>query len=378
MNINRVLFLSAGLTLIATGGTYFVFFPAPVSFTVSSDFTVSVNNGSVTIIRYTGSGGAVTIPRSCEGLPVTSIREGAFHSCEGLSDVIFPNTVTTVQRAAFDGCYGLTNVSVGACAARIGAGVFHWCGRLETISADFDNPVYSSLGGVLFDKKRNDIIVFPDNKAGEYALPYGVTSIADEAFEDCHRLTRVTIPSSVTNIGDEAFDGCFRITRVMTPTAAIQRIGNGAFARCGALCEFTIPGGVDYIGSGAFVSCSGLTTIVVPEGVRSIRSQTFMACYRLVNVTIPGSVTNIGELAFHYCLGLREITIPSSVASIGHAAFGSCSNLTSVFFRGDAPHDGLDVFRGSDNVTVYYQLGAEGWDTTFSGRPTKHWTNKQE
>lgn len=39
-------------------------------------------------------------------------------------------------------------------------------------------------------------------------LTYSVTSIGNEAFYNCYKLTSVEIPNSVTSIGDEAFRFC--------------------------------------------------------------------------------------------------------------------------------------------------------------------------
>ena len=40
---------------------------------VQAQFTYTTNNGSITITGYTGQGGAVTIPDTINGLPVTDI-----------------------------------------------------------------------------------------------------------------------------------------------------------------------------------------------------------------------------------------------------------------------------------------------------------------
>jgi hypothetical protein len=46
-----------------------------------------------------------------------------------------------------------------------------------------------------------------------------------------------------------------------------------------------------------------------------------------------------------------------------------------MYFEGNAPTVPVleGVFRGTDNVTVYYLPGATGWNWPFSGRPTVLW-----
>lgn len=51
---------------------------------------------------------------------------------------------------------------------------------------------------------------YPENATGDVAIPAEidgkpVTEIGGFAFEDCKRITSVTIPESVTEIGEEAF-----------------------------------------------------------------------------------------------------------------------------------------------------------------------------
>ena len=43
-----------------------------------AQFTFATNNGTITITGYTGPGGAVTIPDTTNGYPVTSIGDYAF------------------------------------------------------------------------------------------------------------------------------------------------------------------------------------------------------------------------------------------------------------------------------------------------------------
>ena len=59
----------------------------------------------------------------------------------------------------------------------------------------------------------------------------GITSIGNDAFEECTILSSVTIPNGVTSIGDSAFYGCTGLTTVTIP-ASVTKIDNSAFAGC--------------------------------------------------------------------------------------------------------------------------------------------------
>jgi hypothetical protein len=88
--MKRVLF---GLCAVITVGT--ALFCQNVT-----DFKYAVNNGAVTIIRYTGSAKDVTIPGRIDGLPVTEIGYGAFREKQ-LTGVIIPDSVIVIGGSAF-------------------------------------------------------------------------------------------------------------------------------------------------------------------------------------------------------------------------------------------------------------------------------------
>ena len=115
---------------------------------VQAQFTFTTNgDNTITITKYTGSGGAVTIPDTINGLPVTSIGSDAFNSCFGLTSIAIPNSVATIDTNAFYDCLSLTSVTI----------------------------------------------------------PDSVTIIADNAFGSCFSLTSVTIGTNVISLGSYAF-----------------------------------------------------------------------------------------------------------------------------------------------------------------------------
>jgi hypothetical protein len=87
-------------------------------------YTYTTNNGAITITGYTGPGGAVTIPDTINGLPVTAIGSGAFQNCASLTSVTIPASVTNIADSAFAGCSSLTGVYFPGNAPILGSSVF--------------------------------------------------------------------------------------------------------------------------------------------------------------------------------------------------------------------------------------------------------------
>ncbi len=79
---------------------------------------------------------------------------------------------------------------------------------------DANNPSYSSLDGILFNKSQTLLIHCPRKKSGKVSIPEGVSSIWEKAFYGCAGLTGMTIPDTVTRIDANAFNGCSGLTSV--------------------------------------------------------------------------------------------------------------------------------------------------------------------
>src|SRR5580698_6191210 len=71
---------------------------------MQAQLTYTTNNGVITITGYSGPGGALTIPASYSGYPITSIGNGAFENCTSLTGITIPNSVTNIGESAFANC----------------------------------------------------------------------------------------------------------------------------------------------------------------------------------------------------------------------------------------------------------------------------------
>ena len=245
------------------------------------------------------------------------------------------------------------------------------CGDNVTWRLDGDGTLTISGTGKMWDYDYfNDYDVpWADFLASieKVVISKGVTSIGNEAFNWCERLTNVTIPDSITSIGRSAFSGCSSLTSV-TIGNSVKSIGGCAFYGCSSLTSVTIPDSVTSIGDSAFRGCSSLTSVTIPDSVTSIGDYAFCDCSSLTSVTIPHGVTSIEYCVFGDCSSLTSVTIPDSVTSIGDYAFCDCSSLTSVTIPDSVTSIGYSAFSYCSNLTsVMIGNGVTSINDSFSG-----------
>ncbi|MCR4627554.1 MAG: leucine-rich repeat domain-containing protein [Treponema sp.] len=99
----------------------------------------------------------------------------------------------------------------------------------------------------------------------DISLTSGLTSIAENRFKNCTKLTQILLPTSnLTSIASNAFDSCSSLTGITIPES-IKTIGDSAFSSCTAITSVTIPAGVSKIGKNVFAGASSLTSITFEE-----------------------------------------------------------------------------------------------------------------
>ena len=322
---------------------------------------------SVTSIEENAFNNCTSLISANLGSGVTGIGTGAFRACKSLTSITIPNSVTSIGAVAFEMCFSLSSVTVGSGVASIGDGAFDYCWSLPSISVDSNNPSYSSENGILFNKLKTILIKCPTTKAGSYAIPNSVTTIANRAFSDCYYLTAVSIPNSVISIGNYTFLRCGLTSATLGN--GVTSIGHSAFYACAGLTSITIPNNVTSIATDAFRECIGLISVTIPDSVISFGGSAFADCTSLRNATIGIGVTSIENYTFSNCTSLTSVTIGSGVTSIRYQAFSNCTALARVEFLGNAPSYDSTSFQNTFPI-FYYVTGKTGWGSSYAGLST--------
>lgn len=325
---------------------------------------------------------------------ITSISAFAFSDCENLTSVQLPNSLKTIDSAAFWGCKKLPSIKIPKSVKTIASNAFSDCFNLRVLSVDKNNINYSSLKGILYNKKKTEILRYAiGRKDSKFVIPNSVNKIGINAFSKAKNLTGIVIPNKVKEICGSAFAFCEKLNNINLPNS-IKTIGVNAFTDCDSLSKINLPNSIETIGDSAFINCDSLSKIVIPNKVKKIGDSTFEECKKLYcisvnrknkyysslngvlynktknilvkcpmntkikNFVIPKGTKKIGNSAFYSCKGIVNVTIPYGVQEIDKYAFSFCINLAKVNFPDSIRKIGYESFALCESlVEVKFPFG---------------------
>lgn len=271
-----------------------------------------------TLMKYTGPGGEVTVP---DGIEV--LGEWAF-DCANVTKVTLPETLKEIQSYCFFECRALKEITLPASLKTISeAQAFAYNTSLQAINVAEDNPYFTSVDGVLFDKSLTTLLFYPcgKNRGGEYAIPEGTLRLGHSAIRDTG-LTAIEIPST---LGDRNYGNFLtgnddlKEIRVAENNPYFKSIDGMLFDKHGTLICY--PAGREQ---------ETMTAKDFPAEMKEIASWAFQYASRLKNVTIPDGITAVNWMCFTFSPSLESVTVPESVTYIDGYAFADCDRLKQV------------------------------------------------
>ncbi len=294
---------------------------------------LALRTGYVEVVGADASAASFTIPKVYEGLPVTTIAEGALKNTYAKT-LHISSSVTTIGKDVFGGALqsitvdednanfaakdgllynkamtslvftphvvGKVEIAEGILALERSTGVRsngqEWYdgitelvlpASLKSISGSYlslksvtvspASTSFVSVSGILYKKSDYDFAVVPPYVSGSITIPEGVTAIpagflSDESDEGNTRVTSVSLPSTVKSIGADAFRGCRALAAINFPSK-LTTIGAGAFNGC-ALTAASLPASITSVAKDAF-TCDKLTRLTVADGASGIDARAF-------------------------------------------------------------------------------------------------------
>ena len=267
----------------------------------------------------------------------------------------------TLIANCFKGCTSLTEVTLPVRLSSFDILAFSGCTSLEAINVEEGCAAYASVDGMLTDANKSKIIKAPEGMTVALKIPTGILTVGESAFENCKKITSITIPGWVTLIEKNAFKSCTGVTAIVFEGEANDlalTIGEGAFYGCKAstteaISEITLPANLKSLGKNAFGNISTLTKVVV----NSIGEVDFVSG---AFATITSSATSVGTTY----VTVVELSKDVYIADIG-GVFGI--KLASVVIaEGNPYYTAIDDIVYDVEITriIFYPSAKQGAYTT--------------
>lgn len=344
------------------------------------------NGKTITGIRSEVSG-EIEIP---EGVEI--IAEKAFADNTNITSLVCPNSLRKIKDQAFWGCRNLGRVTLNDGLVSIGQEAFLDTNlkfveipyTLEDMGlTPFDcemkvyeiNLHYSDVDGVLYDKKKTSLILYPrkyDQK--EITIPLSVLSIEDYAFE-CNKAEEIIIPENLFELGGYLFNGCqnLKTLTIKQDLPDLIKIDENTFKGFEVeKCVLRVPFEAlsRYINDGRFEDFKYITAI---EGSKCLKYDNngieVIGCDKedCESIKIPEGVTSIKDSAFEDNEIIESVVLPNTMEKIGSKAFRGCRKLYEVDINECLETIGWDAFKGTDLSQVYipflvYNIGATAFN----------------
>lgn len=260
------------------------------------------------IYCYKIDGDTYTIPDS-----VKKIGDYAFSTHKNLKNVTLSDNITELSWIAFfvdddseDGTYlNIESIHLGNSYNPAQNNSLQGLSSLKEVTVSSENPNYTSIDGVLYNKDVTALVLFPE-AIESYTIPESVTSINQNAIFVSH-LKNLTISDTITDA-----------------TEWLWKFGDLESLHIGKMVNTLCPSHMLKLKS-ISVDEENTTFKAVDNMLYSKDGSKFVWCPAQTEgkVVLKDGVTEISKYAFEYCTKITDIVIPDTVSKVDDYAFGS-------------------------------------------------------
>ena len=170
------------------------------------------DTNNIVIYQYNGNEEEIVIPDKLEDKNVVGISEKCFYN-----GIIYNNlTIKKIEisvgieflgNKTFYHLDHLEEVFISKTISKIGLTIFDKCNELKMINVDENNKHFSSLDGVLYNKNKTSLIIYPQGKGKEenFTGQEPLEVIEDYSFYDT-LIENISFPKTLKYIKQKAFE----------------------------------------------------------------------------------------------------------------------------------------------------------------------------
>ena len=253
----------------------------------------------------------------------------------------------------FSGWNSLVSIDFNHNCTSIGKSAFRHCHSLPTSEVQKLLRGCTSIGEAAFYEGWNITTL---------TIPNTVTTIGNQAFQECTALTEVTFTGTdenkvqLSSLGEKAFKDCYELVNfnLQTETPNFKSMGDYCFERCHKLSTTAVNSNILHrfqgttINQGVFrCCCTGLTQVTILSTITTIQNKGFHGTNALASLTFidrSGTLTIENSRAFspepkeddtynqgtHNTTALTTVTFGNGTYSIGDAAFMKAYKLKTI------------------------------------------------
>ncbi|PKK85844.1 MAG: hypothetical protein CVV63_04835, partial [Tenericutes bacterium HGW-Tenericutes-8] len=239
-----------------------------------------------------------------------------------LASLIIPSSVTEIEYEAFMNNESLQQIQLPSSLYAIEGNVFLGSSSLLSIQIDGSNGYFSTLDGVLYDKQKDSLFIYPEGKQTiNFTAPSTVNYLGKHSFANNSYLQTVNLNQTKV-IYEEAFLNATSLSNISAQ--ALESVKQNAFYQT---AWFEQQGDIAVLGD-VLVKYKGTSEFfdgsLIPQTVRTVGSGAFSNT-NIVQLQMPSFVEVIENDAFSQMKQIEDIYVLGN-PFIDANAFGDTIN----------------------------------------------------